>query len=270
MPNHMLAPNPVLSFLSVGSRFHRRGGGILHRLLTMQHTKSSLLLAGQKLTNRNGKPPTKKMWKASPFTPSINQVLVHFKSWKRFLLSLGYTNINTYSGGFEKEDLIGALKSVMAKRDKYLTYQEWGESPILPCGVLVTKRFGSWENFLNAAGFRNEKKDLKRELLRISGGWITPKDGEPYQWPEKRLIDSGGYIRLYNPEHPDADAKGLVIEHRFIMSEYLGRPVTKKEVVHHRNGVRADNHLSNLEIVSLGTHRGRIKCPYCSKEFAIR
>lgn len=42
--------------------------------------------------------------------------------------------------------------------------------------------------------------------------------------------------------------------HRVIMEEYLGRPLTKAEVVHHKNRKRDDNRLENLQILSYKEH----------------
>lgn len=59
-----------------------------------------------------------------------------------------------------------------------------------------------------------------------------------------------GYVLLYRPEHPNARKDGRIAEHTVVMSAHLGRPLLPTENVHHRNGVRDDNRIENLELWS--------------------
>lgn len=67
-------------------------------------------------------------------------------------------------------------------------------------------------------------------------------------WKGGRFIDSGGYVNIYKPQHPNAKSSGYIREHRFIMSEILERPLIKYENVHHKNGDKTDNTPNNLEL----------------------
>ncbi len=63
-------------------------------------------------------------------------------------------------------------------------------------------------------------------------------------------------VRKYvvRPGHPMANAQGRILRSRFVASEMLGRPLTRSDVVHHRNGQVDDDRPENLEVLSQGEH----------------
>lgn len=61
-------------------------------------------------------------------------------------------------------------------------------------------------------------------------------------------VHQNGYRWVQRREHPSAYHNGYVPEHRLKMEEALGRFLSKDESVHHLNGIRSDNRLSNLEL----------------------
>lgn len=75
-----------------------------------------------------------------------------------------------------------------------------------------------------------------------------------YQY-KGRVGDSRGYIKIYFPNHPHANKKH-VLEHRLVMEKYLGRYLKSDEVVHHLNGIKDDNRLKNLVLMTRSIHNG--------------
>lgn len=112
-----------------------------------------------------------------------------------------------------------------------------------------------WTQHHCAAHFGCHVSAIERRCkqLGLSTQRTGPRSGKGHpNWKGGRILIGGvvKYWHLYMPDHPMATAKGYVSEHRFLMSEKLGRLLDSKEVVHHLNGDPQDNRLSNLHVFS--------------------
>ncbi len=77
-----------------------------------------------------------------------------------------------------------------------------------------------------------------------------------------------GYVYVQN--NTNMGKSRYIAEHRVVMSEILGRPLMKNEMVHHKNGRKDDNRPENLSVLLRKTHFGEVKCPYCLGRFLIK
>ena len=62
----------------------------------------------------------------------------------------------------------------------------------------------------------------------------------------KKMIN--GYILIKDYKHPNRNSQNDVLEHILVMSNHIGRPISKGEVIHHIDFDRANNDISNLHL----------------------
>lgn len=69
------------------------------------------------------------------------------------------------------------------------------------------------------------------------------RQGRNGRWKGGRLKLSSGYIGISNGLRGGYD-----LEHVLVMEEHIGRELQEKETVHHKNGIKTDNRIENLEL----------------------
>ncbi len=101
------------------------------------------------------------------------------------------------------------------------------------CFVLGCSRDIRWGNFCQPHGVNNKRYGTplgKMDRFGTHQGYrILPRTILPPWWD-------------------DMAQRFGILEHRLVMAEALGRTLTDYETVHHRNGIRSDNRLENLEL----------------------
>lgn len=97
------------------------------------------------------------------------------------------------------------------------------------------------------------RKLTPEQIAKISatnkGRWKNPSE---FGGHKKKRGD--GYIKVYCPSHPLATKDGYVMEHILVMEKHIGRTITRDEVVHHKNHVRDDNRIENLQLMTFKEH----------------
>ena len=86
------------------------------------------------------------------------------------------------------------------------------------------------------------------------------RTGKTYALKRGRYKDNHGYILVW--VSPDDffscmthTKTNYVLEHRLVVAKSLGRNLHSWEIVHHRNGIRDDNRIENLQLVSDDRHK---------------
>ena len=97
-------------------------------------------------------------------------------------------------------------------------------------------------------------------------------------WNIEKVVSKGDYLYAIVRDHPNRTKNNYVLLHRVVMENHLGRLLDKTEIVHHKDGNKKNNDVSNLEVMTASehaSHHGRmvgrkyaiVICPNCNKVF---
>lgn len=113
------------------------------------------------------------------------------------------------------------------------------------------------------------KKKLAEEVRKCAwcGKDFTTSRYQPNQHCSKscgmhtrtaKISDMAGWKLQHRTGYVITSIKGrTVMQHRIVMEQHLGRELKDYETVHHRNGVRSDNRIENLELWIVRQHAGQ-------------
>ena len=109
----------------------------------------------------------------------------------------------------------------------------------LPCRLCGK---GRWVVFYHRT---NMCRDCQLAKLHSSIGRKNPS------WTGGRYVER--YVHILLPKdsffYSMVDNRGYILEHRLVMAKYLNRCLLPWEIVHHKNGIKTDNRIENLELL---------------------
>ncbi len=111
---------------------------------------------------------------------------------------------------------------------------EHRKHPCAKCGAPCDARAGHCNHCAPDIHIRLKERG-ERTFHKPSGYWLVKV---PVEDPMAAMRNGQGYVR----------------EHRLVMADYIGRPLTPDEDVHHRDHDRGNNDIGNLELMVKADH----------------
>jgi hypothetical protein len=116
----------------------------------------------------------------------------------------------------------------------------------------------------NRKGWRWSKEQRLAHSIIMMGKSLGIKSG---QWKGGKHKNNRGYIMVLATRY---GVRKYWLEHRLRMEDHLGRKLEPYEAVHHINGRKDDNRISNLQLMVGFFHSAEIRCPHCLKKFLVQ
>jgi len=113
---------------------------------------------------------------------------------------------------------------------------------------------------------QNELNDPRRKgglycshdcLYAARKGRPMPRENHP----ESIIVNVSGYLLEWVGYDYPGNKSGRVLQHRLVMERHLGRHLETSETIHHKNEIKTDNRLENLELLSNPDHVRRHPTP---------
>lgn len=129
-----------------------------------------------------------------------------------------------------------------SKNEKYCNFNCYkqklqSQTPILNCRECGTKTPRKWRILCDPC---YTKFKVEKALTNSPNGAKIRWSGHQYAY------HANGYLMIKVPQHPFSNKRGYVYQHRLVMEKKLGRFLKKEEAVHHKDGNKKNNAVTNL------------------------
>jgi hypothetical protein len=127
-------------------------------------------------------------------------------------------------------------------------HHNWGGGHIKQSCIICDKVFYINKARLKTAKFcslqcSHKSKIGKPTWNKGTKGIMKANSGS---FKKQKIKNNSKYIHQYMPTHP----KTYVYIHRYVMEKHLGRYLTPDETIHHIDGNKSNNHITNLCLYS--------------------
>lgn len=109
------------------------------------------------------------------------------------------------------------------------------------------------------------KRHTAESIAKMKANIPVRVGAEASNWKGGRHLSRGYWMVALSTLHPaeqvlfksmaNRSSQRVIPEHRLVMARALARPLTRDEIVHHKNGVKTDNRPENLEITGNADHK---------------